>query len=267
MNRIDFLCVGAQKSGTTTLRAYLRKHSRLDVPDHEPHFFDNEEFDWVGNCQYDEYHKSFKSQFLSRPQYSGACDLPIDNTLLGEVTPIYMYWHPCVQRIYKYNPNIKLIFVLRNPMQRAYSHWAMEYERGAESLSFSEAIRKEEGRCAKAKPFQHRVYSYVDRGFYFRQISRFLDYFPSENILILSSDTLFNEPRIALQKISHLLGISPFAHDPPLHYRKGVYPQALSVDDYSYIYERLSGDIDSLSRVVEWDLSSWRQQGRSCSLS
>jgi hypothetical protein len=256
-NKIDFLCVGAQKSGTTTLRAYLRQHPQLNVPGDELHCFDNERHDWDGKSWQHDYHRKFMSQASEKLASLGGQSLADFSVLAGEVTPIYMYWRPSLQRIFKYNPNIKLIFVLRNPMHRAYSHWAMECARGAEVLSFSEAIRQECIRCAEALPLQHRVYSYVDRGFYFRQISRFFDHFPSTNILILSAEAVFNNPCSALEKISSFLEISPFMLESPLYYRRGIYSKPLCIDDWNYIYDRLSEDINLLAGLVDWDLSSW----------
>ncbi|MGB7755383.1 MAG: hypothetical protein WBL23_04905, partial [Salinisphaera sp.] len=97
--------------------------------------------------------------------------------VFGEATPIYMYWHDAPRRMWEYNPNMKLIVVLRNPIDRAFSHWNMEKSRNAESLSFWDAIQNEEPRCKEALPYQHRTYSYVDRGFYLEQLRRLWRYF------------------------------------------------------------------------------------------
>ena len=66
-----------------------------------------------------------------------------------------MYWHNAPRRIWQYNPDIKLIVILRNPIERAYSHWNMERSRNAEKLSFFDAIQSERDRCQEALSYQH----------------------------------------------------------------------------------------------------------------
>lgn len=94
----------------------------------EVHFFDNEEY-FQGTPDYSKYHEFFT------PEHS--------HQLLGEATPIYIYWYPSPERIYEYNPKAKLIFLLRTPIERAYSNWNMERLRNSEKLSFEVAIRNE----------------------------------------------------------------------------------------------------------------------------
>ncbi len=256
-SRIHFLCVGAQKSGTTTLRAYLREHPQLDVPAKELHFFDNESHEWKRRNKFHGYHQNFKSLTLSTRMKGGKTLQHSRRVYAGEATPIYMYWLPSLQRIYRYNPNIKLIFVLRNPMARAYSHWSMEYSRGSESLPFADAIRIEKTRYREAGSLQHRVYSYIGRGYYFMQISRFLEFFPFQNIRILSAEQLYCSPGAVLKEISQFLEVDDFFVNVKYHHRKGAYRGALGLDDWRYMYDLLADDISNLSRLVDWDTSSW----------
>ena len=114
----------------------------------ELHFFDREEED----RDYKKYSRKFRPP---KPK----------QRVIGEASPIYMYWETAPYRIWKYNPKMKWILVLRNPVERAFSAWNMETKRGKEKLSFAEAIEKEPERCREALPLQHRVYSYIDRGF------------------------------------------------------------------------------------------------------
>ena len=102
---ISFLIVGAQKAGTTALSTYLGEHHKIYIPPcKEVHFFDDESQDWKNRSSVrSNYHANFPS----------IDSLP--NTLNGEATPIYSYWAPAMQRIWTYNPAIKLILCLRNP--------------------------------------------------------------------------------------------------------------------------------------------------------
>lgn len=256
--KVRFLCVGAQKCGTTTLRAYLNEHAQLDVPVQEVHFFDNESMDWGKPDYVRNYHGRFSSLRADVESSNETQNLKF-HRVPGEVTPIYMYWNPCLGRIRDYNPEVKLIFLLRNPIARAYSHWAMEFSRGYESLSFSEAIRLEKPRCEQAWPLQHRIYSYLDRGCYHRQITAFADVFPPRNLLVLSAEILYKSPRLVLDKVSAFLEVSPFGIRDFYHMRKGAYGAPMLLSDWNYIYERLCFDMCKLAALVDWDSSDWHQ--------
>ena len=143
---VDFIVAGAQKGGTTALDFYLRQHPNICMATgKEVHFFDTEKFFQGHKVDYDEYHSRFE------PNAS--------HVLVGEATPIYMYWHYAPRRIWEYNSKMKLIILLRNPIERAYSHWNMERSRNWEHLPFWDAIQYESQRCREALPYQHRVYS------------------------------------------------------------------------------------------------------------
>lgn len=258
--RLDFLCVGAQKAGTTSLNAYLRQHEQLVVPDHELHFFDDESLDW-SQPPVDAYHERVRQPDTRRPgcPRSSLGTRAASPPLHGEVTPIYIYWQPCAERIHRYNPAVKLIVLLRNPLARAFSHWAMEYQRGLDDLPFSEAIRQEPLRCQTGPDAQHRVYSYLDRGRYAVQLRRLFRLFPRRQILILRSEELFHAPEAALLRITDFLGISPLKQLEPTHARQGVYPQSLGREDWEFMARHLEQDIAELEDLLGWNCEDWRQ--------
>lgn len=187
--RLDFLVVGAQKSGTTALDHFLRLHASVEMATRkEAHFFDDEQKFSGCDVDYSRYHEYFS--FAPGSQ------------VRGEATPIYLYWCNAAQRIWEYNPEIKLIAVLRNPIERAFSHWNMERDRGAEPLPFMEAIQSEVERCREALPLQHRVYSYLDRGFYSEQLRRFWRFFPQKQMLILRFEEFRQCPSETLSRVA-----------------------------------------------------------------
>src|SRR5262245_47614243 len=109
IERLDFIVPGVQKSGTTALHYFLNKHPQIALPDRqEMHFFDDEQI-FSQQVDYELLHRHFR--------------LIGGSTLAGEVTPSYLYWKPAMDRIWKYNPQIKLIILLRNPVDRAFAHW------------------------------------------------------------------------------------------------------------------------------------------------
>src|SRR5256712_8322135 len=174
VERLDFIVAGAQKSGTTALHYFLGKHPEIALPDkQELHFFDDEER-FAGEANYNALHGSFH---LKRRW-----------SIAGECTPIYVYWKPAIERIWKYNPGIKLLILLRNPVERAFAHWNMQRFKGREPLDFFDAVREEQTRIAGAPPVEARRFAYVDRGFYARQLARLFKFFPREQVKVLKFD-------------------------------------------------------------------------------
>lgn len=194
--RVGFLIAGAQKAGTTALFDYLAEISALELPAvKEAHFFDDEEgIDWAAP-DYSAYHALFSDP----------------GRLWGEATPIYFYWPNALERIRAYNPAIKLILLFRDPVERAWSHWKMEYARGKETEPFGWCIREGRARMATGTPYPgfHRVFSYVERGFYGRQLARSLSLFPREQLLLLGSDELRRDPTSTIRAVCAFLGIAP----------------------------------------------------------
>lgn len=240
---VDFLVVGAQKSGTTALDKYLRLHPQIEMArQKEVHFFDNEN-NFAGVVDYTSYHQSFANN-------SG-------DTLKGEVTPIYMYWDSAPRRIWEYNPAMKLIAVLRSPIERAFSHWNMERDRNTDTSSFSEAIRLERVRCRSALPLQHRVFSYVDRGFYSEQLRRLWRYFPEGQTLIIKHEELKLDLSNTLTKIANFLGVKDFDHSEYLDIHSRAYLNQMSSEDFYYLRDVFYSEVKMLEAMLGWSCDSW----------
>ncbi|MFD2497992.1 sulfotransferase [Rhizorhabdus histidinilytica] len=162
----------------------------------EAHFFDEEQgVDW-SDPDYSAYHALFTA----------------DDRLRGEATPIYLYWPNALERIVRYNPAAKIILLFRDPIQRAWSHWKMEYAKRKETEPFAWCIREGRERVATGDPTapgHHRVFSYVERGFYGAQVERLLALFPREQCLLLRSEELRQEPQATLGTVCRFLGVSP----------------------------------------------------------
>lgn len=124
--RPDFIIVGAMKSGTTTLKDNLNKHQNVYIPQHETHFFD----------QYYSKGPSYYDSVLHGPFFVG-------QHLVGDKTPHYMMSPSAPERIARYSPGAKLIFLLRNPIDRAFSHWKLSVLFKKETRSFEDAIYEE----------------------------------------------------------------------------------------------------------------------------
>ncbi|MBN2513718.1 MAG: sulfotransferase domain-containing protein [Sedimentisphaerales bacterium] len=248
-NRIDFLVAGVQKAGTTALFSYLNQHPEIYIPEQkELHYFDTEEYFQNQSADYSIYHRQFTPDSF--------------HVKLGEITPIYIYWSDSMKRIREYNPQIGIIVILRNPITRAYSHWNMETGRGAETVSFYEAITTESQRLLQARPLQHRVYSYVDRGFYVEQLNRVWRYFPVHRTLILRHEELRNNPQAVMDRVFQFLGVGYSIHIEPRLERKGVYSEPMTHEAWNYLRQRYEQEINQLEQLLEWDCSDWLDYDR-----
>jgi hypothetical protein len=239
--QVNFVIGGTQKGGTSALDSFLRQHPEICMPTtrKELHFFDREDED----TDYKKYHANFKPT----PQHRA----------IGEASPIYMYWETAPYRIWKYNPNAKWILALRNPVERAFSAWNMETKRGNENLPFEEAIEKEPERCREALPLQHRVYSYVDRGFYAHQVRRLFNIFGKDNVLVLLSEELRNDHEQTLRRVFQFLGVDSSFAPPEASVFEQEYENKIDNALRSRLIDIFEFDIKELERLLKRDLSAW----------
>jgi hypothetical protein len=206
----DFLIIGAQRAGTTSLYHYLVSHPAIApaMPSKGVHYFDT---------QFQRRWAWYKGHFPSvLAAHSTRIRRGID-LLTGEASPYYLF-HPEVPgRVAEALPGVKLIVLLRNPVDRAYSHYANEAARGFERLSFEEALEEEARRLTgeaeklKADPrynsFAHQHYSYLARGRYREQIQHWHAFFPREQLHIASSERFLADPAGVLGEIHDFLGV------------------------------------------------------------
>ena len=241
--KVSFLICGTQKGGTTALADYLRLHPELHIPARkELHFFDNESHDWL-HPPYWQYHR--------------CCRHSHPGQLWGDATPITMWWDPAPARIWRYNPSIRLVVCLRNPISRAYSHWSMEHARGKEPFKFDDALMMELSRSRTSLPSQDRRYSYVDRGYYVHQIKRLWRFFGKESVLILRQEDLLEKPRHCLNKVCDHLGVHRMPPFDPQLSRVGVQRKPMSSWARQYLHDCFDGEISTLQAMLGWDCNSW----------
>jgi Sulfotransferase domain len=244
IQKLDFIVAGAQKSGTTALNYYLKRHPRIALPvKKEVHFFDNDDLFAGGNVSYEPLHRMF------RPARPGV--------IAGENTPIYLYWRPALPRIRNYNPEMKFIIILRNPIERAFSQWNMQRWRGNEPFDFVEAVEAETRRIADAAPKQLRKFSYLDRGRYAEQLERAFRLFRREQFLVIKYETFRARQREMVDEVFRFLNLTPVrfrpveAHDIP-------YSRKIRAEERTAAWEILKTDIGRLETLLGWDCSDWR---------
>lgn len=245
-SRIDFIIAGTQKGGTTALDDYFRTHQNICMADKkEVHFFDEDRYFEKKSPNYSKYHKYFSPNDYSQ--------------VIGEATPIYMYWNKAIERIHVYNPQIKLIIILRNPIDRAFSHWNMERDKGRESRKFLTAILDEDSKINSPNYSQNKILSYLDRGHYSQQIKNIYNYFNKNQLLILRSEDLRENPDNTLMNIAEFLSIPPF--DPVYHkeVNSRSYPHKMSKEELTFLKNFYQEEFSSLEDILGWDLSSWKK--------
>ena len=198
----NFFVVGAQKAGTTSLHNYLCSHPDIFLPTmKETKFFADDER-YIKGLSY------YLSEHFSTWHGEKA---------VGEIDPDYMYFEQVLERM-DVNLDLratKFIFVLRNPVDRAFSHYLMTVRRGVENLSFEEAIRLESKRISKDY-LTKMHFSYISRGFYLPQIQRFLAYLDKTNMLFILSDDLKNNTLDALTSCYRFLSVEEAVIPPDL---------------------------------------------------
>ena len=218
---------------------YERHYYEWPLPHGEGHFFDNDRLFAEGVC-YDKYHRLFSAEDLNRTA--------------GDITPIYIYWSPCIERIYEYNPRMKFIISLRSPIDRSYSHWQMERSRDEEHDSFSLSVLKE--LAFGWLHGQNRVRSYVRRGFYSQQLKKLFKFFPRNQVLVLKNEFLLENHEESMRSIFEFLGVDKtiLPEHKMVHHRE-YDPMPSGVRQMLKLVFRR--DIEELERLLDWDCSDW----------
>lgn len=204
----NFLILGAQKAGTTALYAYLRWHPQVTGPSFkEVSFFDR---------HYARGERWYRAHFPARRRPA-----------IGEASPSYLLHPLAPERVAALLPDARLIVLLRNPIDRAFSHYQHEVALGREPLSFEDAVAAEDERLrgevermlADPAYFSHAWwnYTYVARGRYAEQIERWYAAFPRERLLVLFTEELAGEPGATYRRVLEFLGIG--AHELRLYPR------------------------------------------------
>ncbi len=180
MRKPDFFIVGAPKAGTTSLYRYLRQHPQIFLPDcKEPRFFVDEDF-FIGVPPALSAHVGSLDEYLALFAHAP------EHTKAGDASPNYLYSPTAASRIHRFQPDALIVAILRNPIDRAYSHYCNHLRLGIEPLSFEQAIALEAERSLR--------FHYVQHGFYAAQLQRYLDLFGTDSVVILFTDDLRHDP-------------------------------------------------------------------------
>lgn len=242
------ICCGIQKSGTTTFFEYIRNHWQI-APSKvkELHFFDNEGINWA-NPDYSEYNNSFEENDFAQYHF--------------EATPIYYFWPDAMIRLKKFAPDTKLILIFRDPFERAWSQYCMNYYRNDENLDFHSAITSGRKRLNDfdVKHNNYRLYTYIERGYYADKLKVIKEIFDDSQIFIANFEELKFEPQNLLNKVCNFLDIENvrIKDNVILNQRQNItYPSIPTYSDFEIVYNELNGQMREFSEISKLDISNW----------
>ncbi len=247
----DFLVIGAMKAGTTSLFNYLAGHPQINPPFRkEIKYFDIHYPQGLGW-----YRAHFPVRFKMKA-----------GILTGEATPYYLFHPLAAQRAARSLPRARLIVLLRNPVDRAFSHYNHMVRVGREPLSFEEALEREPERLAgeadriaadpRYSTFKHLHYSYLARGRYLEQLQKWFACFPRAQIGIFQSEELFSSPAAAFARILAFLGLPEWDAGDYAAFKQGAYEKMdgkvrRQLAAYFKPYNRQL--YDDLGRSFDWE--------------
>src|SRR3989338_5775217 len=188
--KVNFICVGAEKAGTTWLANVLREHPDVFIPaKNEIHYFNKKfvEYPEIDNINHaksiDWYHSFFRAAK--------------ENQLKGEICPSYLWDRIAAKKIQQYNPHMKIIIILRDHIKRVYSQFLYYRQKG---------VIKADNLLDGTKEREDLLY----RSLYFRQVKRYVQLFPKKNCKVLLYERLSKDPRAFLFEVEDFLGIKRF---------------------------------------------------------
>ena len=219
MNQANFFLVGAAKSGTTSVYDFLNHHSEaLMSPIKEPNYFStdisihkfSEVYKKTTFLEVDKYFSNSKLEPLQltfvqdRKHYDRLYEKSSDEIIRGECSTSYLYSGNAAQNIFNYNPDAKIVIVLRNPIQRAYSHYLMALKYGFTDKDFLTAIQEDQSKEEKGWGCSEL---FIDLGLYTEQIDRYFNVFGKKQVEVLFMEDLKSDPRAFYSRLCEFLKI------------------------------------------------------------
>jgi hypothetical protein len=241
VDHVDFVVAGVQKAGTTALHDFLAQHPHVALlRDQALHFFDKEEH-FAGEPDYRILLENFDPGWRWR--------------VAGEVTADYLYYPRALERIARYNPEMKVIVSLRNPVDRAFSQWNMRRAKGQEPLEFIDAIKRDQALGVWRGP---RGNAYLARSLYSPQLERLFDLFPRNQVLVIKYEEFRQNPYHVADRMFDFLGVRRLRTLKNKWRNAGSYCRKVTAEERQYLSSLFEEDISKLEALLDWDCSNWR---------
>ena len=183
--------------------------------------------------------------------------------IMGEATPSYLKNPSCFKRIYDYNPNIKVIVILRSPVRRAYSAWNYRRVRFRDKRDFMTAVRVEVESGGDIAVARENKYRYIGTGRYADQIREARRALPPDNLMILKYEDFARDQIAHVRAAARFIGASDQADIPRIR-RANVwgYNRPLSMAEFQTVLELYQDEITEIEALTGWDCSDWREFDR-----
>ena len=249
---ISFALVGVQKAATSTIAFYLLRHRHVSRGERkERHFFDKDFLDWE-NPDYSAYTSPRRT-----PRQK----------IAGDYTPAYLFWPGALRRMHAYNPDMKLIASFRDPIERAFSQWQMDYARHDGFPQFAQAIAQDTFATVPDRvpegwqPGDLRKRALATRGLYGAQLERAFEVYPDRSRwLLLDFIDVVTDRDTLLDRLTDFLDIGKFV-DPPGPQAKNASPDVDArppmAEDMIKLAERFAPDLPLFEKLSGIDTSRW----------
>ena len=254
----DFVIIGAHKCGTTSLYDFVIKHPAI-VPatQKELHYFSV-----LYRFGEPWYRSNFPTNWTRRRFYKKTSQ----KLLSGEASPTYLFYPTVPDRMKEVLPDVKLIVILRNPVDRAYSHYHDIVRQNNEALSFEKAVELEEGRCVGEReqliqdpdfvPIHYRNHSYLARGVYADHLENWFGHYSKKQFLILATEDFRKNSQQALDQVFDFLEVPTFQVETLRNLNVGNY-KPMNKDTRKSLIEYFKPHNERLSKLLQrsfdWD--------------
>jgi hypothetical protein len=216
----NFIIIGAPRAGTTSLYHYLRQHPQIVMSRvKETHYFA-----YLASQFETDYKIAPRSKWVvtSLEEYEALFDIKKDTKAIGEASPSYSYAPGIPQQIKAHIPDVKLILIVRNPIERAYSTYLKNRREGTEPRSFEDALLQEIKTPSKVVCSENY---YIRAGMYFEHITRYRSHFDKSQLKVVFQEDLQNTPLQVLEDIFAFLGVdTTFLPDVSVRFNEAMPP-------------------------------------------
>lgn len=285
----EFIIVGAPKCGTTSLYHYLQQHPQIFMPaNKEPRFFCNYPVE-----QFEFGIKQFHPGIVTDAEcYSALFSGTSDEAISGEASTDYLSTPGTAERIYAWNPQSRIIIMLRNPVLRAYSEYRHAFAAKFQTQTFAESLSME---AERHKEGYDPIFAHVRRGLYYEGVKHYLEVFGCDQVHIIFIEDFEQKPAETLEAVFAFLGLPPINIDATARHnsdtarmappkRQGLARQLgkifgprlmdrlfplpaperptlrdeLNREEYGTLQAAFTEDIAKLSALLNVDLSRWQ---------
>lgn len=244
MTKPSFLIIGAERSGTTSIFNYLSKHPIIKAPG-------------TKEIQYfDRYFKNGEDWYNS--------NFPEGMTF--EATPTYLIVPKAAKRIQQYNPQMKIIVTLRNPVDMVYSKFYQQKSKGVEQretfekalITENQFIGNDYEKMKNESDYEHNYleYAYLHRAFYYVHLENFYRCFPRNNIFVIQAEKLFQSTQYTMNQLFAFLEIQPIQVEPIIHNKGEDYPP-MKDTTRQHLKELFEEPNQKLFNLIRWNFD-WR---------